>query len=71
MGGKEVAEEDVAVREGFFDDEGVGGVVIERVAEGGGFGGTLGGMVVACGLDYLPEFAEGTCEARVGFLDVH
>ena len=61
----------MAVSEGFFDDESVGGVVIERVAEGGGFSGTLGGMVVACCLDYLAEFAVGTCKARVGFLDVH
>ena len=61
----------MAVCEGFFDDEGVGGVVIERVTEGGGFGGTLGGMVVTCCLDYLAEFAVGTGEAGMGFLDVH
>ena len=71
MGGEEVAEEDVAVREGFFDDERVGRVVVQRVAEGGGFGGTLGGVVIASCLDYLAEFAVGTCEARVCFLDVH
>ena len=61
----------MAIGEGFFDDEGVGGVVIQRVAESGGFGGALGGMVVACCLDYLAEFAVGTCETRVRFLDVH
>lgn len=71
MGGQEVAEEDVAVCEGFFYDEGVSGVVVKRVAEGSGFGGALGGMVVACCLDDAAEFAVGAGEAGVGFLDVH
>lgn len=61
----------MAVGEGFFDDEGVGGVVVERVAEGGGFGGALGGVVVACCLDYFTEFAVGACESGVGFLNMH
>ena len=61
----------MAVRKGFFDDKGVGGVVVKRVTEGGSFGGTLGGMVVACCLDYFAEFAVGACEARVSLLDVH
>ena len=69
--GDVVAEEDVAVCEGFFDDEGVGGVVVEGIAKGGGFGGALGGMVVAGCLDDFAEFAVGGCEAGVGFLDVH
>lgn len=71
MGGDEFAEEDVSVREGFFDDKGVGRVVVERVAESGGLGGALGGMVVARGLDDLAEFAVSAGEAGVGFLDVH
>ena len=70
LGGDEVAEEDVAVGEGFFHDEGVGGVVVEGVADGGGFGGALGGVVVARGLDDAAEFAVGGCEAGLGFLDV-
>lgn len=68
--GEEVAQEDVAVGEGFFDDEGVGGVVVEGVADGGGFGGALRGVVVAGGLDDAAEFAVGGCEAGLGFLDV-
>lgn len=68
--GEEVAQEDVSVREGFFDDEGVGGVVVEGVADGGGFGGALRGVVVAGGLDDAAEFAVGGCEAGLGFLDV-
>lgn len=71
LGGQKVAEENVAVREGFFHDEGVRGVVVQRVAEGGGFGGALCGVVVACGLDDLAEFAVGASEARVGLLDMH
>lgn len=60
----------MSVREGFFDDEGVGGVVVERVANGGGFGGALCGVVVAGRLDDAAEFAVGGCEAGLGFLDV-
>ena len=49
----------MSVCEGFFDDEGVGGVVVEGVGECGGFGGALGGVVVACCLDYAAELAVG------------
>ena len=56
---KEFAKEDVAVGEGFFDDECIGGVVGEWVAEGGGFGCALSGGVVADGLDDAAEFAVG------------
>lgn len=59
LGGEEVTEENMAVCEGFFDDEGVGGVVVEGVAEGRGFGGALGGVIVACRLDDLAKFAVG------------
>lgn len=45
-------------------------MVIEGVAEGGGFSGALGCVVVACCLDDLAEFAVGACQAGVGFLDV-
>lgn len=67
----EFAEEDVPVREGFFDDEGVVGVVVEGVGEGGGFGGALSGVEVAGCLDGTAEFFVGACKAGVGFLDVH
>ena len=56
---QEIAQQDVAVCEGFFDDEGVGGVVVEGVRERGGFGGALGGVVVACCLDDAAELAVG------------
>ena len=59
------------VREGFFDDEGVRGVVVQGVAEGGGFGGALGGVVVAGRLDDFAEFTVGAREAGVSFLHVH
>lgn len=68
--GEEVAQEDVSIGEGFFDDEGVGGVIVEGVAYGGGFGGALRGVVIASGLDDAAEFAVGGCEAGLGFLDV-
>lgn len=70
LGGDEVAKEDVAVCEGLFDDEGVGGVVIEGVAEGGCLGGALGGVVIAGSLDNLAEFAVGAGEPWVCFLDM-
>lgn len=53
LGGDEVAEEDVAVRQSLFDDEGVGGVVVEWVAEGGGFRCALGSVIIAGCLYYL------------------
>ncbi len=61
----------MTVCEGFFDDEGVRGVVVERIAESGGFGSALGGVVVARCLDDFAEFAVSSCEAGVGFLNVH
>src|SRR2546421_645776 len=61
----------MSVCECLFDNEGVGGVVVERIAESCGFGGFLFGMVVAAGLDDTAQFAEGLGEARVRFLDVH
>ncbi len=60
----------MTVREGFLDDEGVRGVVVERVAESGSFGGALGGVVVARCLDDFAKFAVGSCQAGVGFLNV-
>ena len=60
----------MAVRECFLYDEGVAGVVHQRVAEGGGFGCALGGVIVAGRLDDFAEFAVGGREAGVGFLDV-
>lgn len=59
LGLNEFAEEDVAVRKGFFDDEGVVGVVVERVGEGGCFSSALGGVEVACCLDSAAEFFVG------------
>lgn len=41
LGGQEVAEEDVPVGQGFFDDVGIAAVVGQGVAEGRGFGGAL------------------------------
>ncbi len=61
----------MAIGKGFFDDECVGGMVGKGIAERGGFGGALGGMVVTAGLDDAAEFAVGVREAGVGFLDVH
>jgi hypothetical protein len=52
---QEFAEEDVSVREGFFRNECVATVVLERVTESRGFGGTLSCMEVARGLDDFPE----------------
>lgn len=71
LGGDQVAKEDVPIREGFFYDEGVGGVIVEGIAEGGGFGGALSGVVVACGLNDFAKLAVGACEAWVGLLNVH
>ena len=59
------------VGEGFFDDQGVGGVVVEGVAESGCFGCALSCVVVACCLDDFAEFAVGDHQAWVCFLDVH
>lgn len=67
----EFAEEDVPVREGFFDDEGVVGVVVEGVGESGGFRGALGGVVVAGRLDGAAELFVRARETGVGFLGVH
>ena len=41
---EKLAHEDLAVGEGFLDDEGVTGVVLEGIADGGGLGGSLRGM---------------------------
>ena len=71
LGLHKFAEEDVPVREGFLDDEGVVGVVVEGVGEGGGFGGALGGMEVSGCLNGATEFFVGTCEAGMGFLYMH
>lgn len=61
----------MAVSECFFNDEGVRGVIIERVAKGGGLGSALGCMIVTSCLDNLAEFAVGGGETGVDFLDVH
>ena len=61
----------MSIRKRLFDDEGVGGVVAEDVAKSRGFGGALGGVVVACVLDDATEFAVGVGEAWVGFLRGH
>ncbi len=71
LGGDQVAKEDVPVCEGFLNDESIGGVVVEGIAKGGGFGGALGGVVVACGLDDLAKLAVGACKAWMCLLDVH
>lgn len=71
MGLEEFSDEDLAVGEGFFDDEGVLGVVLEWVADGGGLGGCLGGVVVAHGLDDSAEFPVGVGETGMRFLNVH
>lgn len=71
LGLHEFTEEDVSVREGFFDDEGVVGVVVEGIGEGGRFGGALGGVEVAGCLDGAAKFLVGARETGVGFLGVH
>ena len=61
----------MSVCEGLFDDQSVRGVVVEGIAESGGFGRALSSMVIACRLDDLAELAVGTCEAGMGLLDVY
>ena len=55
----------------FFDNEGVGGVVIEWVTESRGFGSALSGMIVTRGLYDLPKLTIRSTKARVRFLDMH
>lgn len=71
LGLEELADEDLPVRQGLLDDEGVLRVVLEGVADGGRLGRGLCGVVVAYGLDDFAELAVGVGEALVWFLDVH
>ena len=68
---EEFAEQDVSVGQRFFDDEGVGGMIIEGVPECRRFGRSLCGVVVATGLDDSSELAICISEAGMGFLNVH
>ena len=69
MGREEIAEEDMAICEGLFDNESIRRVVIQGIADGGCFSCALCCMIIACGLYYFAQFAICTCETRMGFLD--
>ncbi len=68
---EELSEEDVAVRKAFFDDEGVGGVVLEGLGKGCGFGGPLYGVEVTGGLHGFAESAVGVLQPWVAFVVGH
>jgi hypothetical protein len=67
---EQLAEQDVAVGERLLGDEGVAAVVLEGVAEGGRFGGALGGVEVARGLDDLAQLLVGVGQPDVRLLGV-
>ncbi len=53
LGREELAEENMAVCEGFFDDKSVRRVVVEGIANGSCFSCALCCMIVACCLYYF------------------
>lgn len=61
----------MSVCQGFFDDQGVCGVELERVGHGCCFCCALGCVIVADGLDDFAETAVGVAETRMGLLDLH
>ena len=69
LGLGEFAEEDVAISQCLFHDEGVARGVAQRVGEGRGFCGTLCSVVVAGRLNDFADLAVCVAETRVGFLD--
>jgi hypothetical protein len=69
LGLGEFSEENVAVGQGFFHDEGVARSVSQRVGESCGFCCTLCSMVVAGRLDDFADLAVCVTQTRVGFLN--
>lgn len=67
----QLPEQDVSVRECFFNNKGVRSVVAERIPQCRGFSSALGCVIVATLLNDSAEFAVGMREAGVRFLDVH
>ena len=70
MGLKQFAQENVAIREGLFSDEGIAAVVLERVTEGCSLSCTLGCVEVARGLYNLSELLVCVRKTDVRLLDV-
>jgi hypothetical protein len=70
LGLKQFAQENVTICQCFLRNECIAAVVLQRVPERRCFGGTLGGMEVACCLNDLAELFVCVSEPDMGLLDL-